>query len=479
MVRNIIHLGLGQVATTLLSILLTATLARSLGPSDYGLLFLTISIAAFVYVIVEWGYGPLIIREAARHPARSGDLLGSSLAGRTVVAVLACPLAVATTWLLGYDVRTRVLTGVLILGWLPQYLGMSFGWIFRAYERMDRDAALNVVLKVVTLTFSVACLALGGHLLGLVFAWSFAGCVTLAVAIAMYRNLDLPRLSATTSTARELLRAGVPMFAMSLAGAVEPFLNANILYKLASSEVVGWYGAAMAIAGTLIAPVTILGATMYPRLSKAAGDAAEFKRAFTISFRPILLLAVLGAVGTYLFAEVPIGLVYSLQKFGPSADTLRAFAPALLLMYVDVFMSMAILAAGRASRLALAKLASVVFTAGLTFALVPLYQARFDNGGLGAMYAMAIGELLMLVASGLLVREVFDGRTIGDVCRTLLAGAVTVLLFRSLPELPPLFGIPLCVLVFAGLSLLGGAVKRSDVEILAAAFRKSPANQVD
>jgi O-antigen/teichoic acid export membrane protein len=472
MVRNAIHLGLGQAATTILTILLSATMARTLGPSDFGLLYLLISIAAFAYVLVDWGHGPLIIRETARHPNRSGDLLGSALAVRTVAALLVCVLAVATTWLLGYDVRTRVLTGALILCWLPQYLGLSFGWVFRGYERMDRDAVLNVVLKLVTLVGSISCFALGGRLPGLLLAWSVAGCLTLVIGFAMYRRLHLPSISATMSTVRELLHDGAPMLAMSLAVAIEPFINANILFKMASPAVVGWYGAAWNIAGTLIAPATILGATMYPRLSTAAGDAAGFKRAFDISFRPLFLLAVLGAVGTYLFADVAVGLIYSLEKFGPAADTLRAFAPVLLFMYVDVFLSMAILAAGKAGRLAIAKVASVILTTALVFVLVPLCQTRYSNGGLGVMYAMAIGELLMLIAAGSLIREVVNARKFGEIGRTLIAGAVTVLLIRALPALTPFLIIPLCVLVFGGLSLLVGAVKRSDVEMLLAALLK-------
>jgi O-antigen/teichoic acid export membrane protein len=472
MVRNVIHLGLGQAATTILTILLSATLARALSPSDFGLLYLLTSIATFAYVVVDWGHGSLIIREAARHPARSGDLLGSALAVRTAAALLACPVAVATTWLLGYDLRTRVLIGALILGWLPQYLGLSFGWVFRGLERMDRDAVLNVVFKLMTLIGSIACLALGGRLLGLFLAWSVAGCLTLGIGIAIYRSLHLAPIHATMSTARELLRDGAPLLAMSLAAAIEPFINTNILYKMTSPTVVGWLGAAWNIAGTLIAPATILGATMFPRLSTAAGDAAEFKRAFDISFRLLLLFAVLGAAGTYLFADVPVGLIYSLQKFGPTADILRAFAPVLLLMYVDMFLAMAIVASGKAGGLAIAKVGSVVLTTGLVFALVPIAQARFANGGLGVMYAMAIGELLMLVAAGILLRETIDRRTIGDLCRGMMTGAATVLLIRLLPAFTPFLAIPMCVLVFGGLSLLFGAAKRSDVEILLASFRK-------
>jgi O-antigen/teichoic acid export membrane protein len=452
--------------------MLSATLARTLGPSDFGLLYILMSTATFAYVVVDWGHGSLIIRETARHPARAGDLLGSALAARTAGALIACPAAVATTWLLGYDLQTRLLAGALILGWLPQYLGLSFGWVFRGYERMDRDAMLNVIHKLATLIFSMGCLALGGRLLGLVFAWSVAGCLTLTVGIVMYRRLQLPKISANVATARELLRDGAPLFAMSLAVAVAPFFNANILYKMASPAVVGWYGAAWNIAGTLVAPATILSATMYPRLSTAAGNTAEFKRTFGISFRPLLLVAVLGAVGVYLFADVPVGLIYGVQKFAPTADILRAFAPVLLLLFIDMFLTTAILAAGKGGRLAIAKVASVVLTTGLVFVLVPLCQTRFSNGGLGVMFAMASGELLMLLAAGFLIRDLVDGRTVGDVCRTLIAGAATVLLIRLLPALTPFLAIPMCVLAFGGLSLLFGAVRRSDVDMLLVSFRK-------
>ncbi len=466
------HLGIGQVATTILTILLSATLARTLSPSDFGLLYLLTSIATFAYVVIDWGHGPYIIRETARHPDKSGELMGSALAARAAAALLACPVVFATTWLLGYDMRTRLLTVALILCWLPQYLGLSFGWVFRSHERMDRDAALNVVLKLATLIGSMACLALGGHLFQLVLVWSVAGCLTLAIGIAMYRNLQLPKLRATMSAVRELLRDGAPMLVMMLAVAVEPFVNANILYKMASPEVVGWYGAAWNIAGTLLAPASILGAAMYPRLSTAAGDAHEFKRAFDISFRLLLLLAVLGAVGTYLFADVPVELIFGLEKFRPTADNLRAFAPVLLLLCVDIFLAGAILAAGKSGRLASVKVASVLLTTALVFVLVPICQTRFANGGLGVMYAMVVGELLMLVAGGFLIREVVDGRTMGDVCRSLIAGGATIVLIRLLPALTPVLTIPMCLLAFGGLSLLVGAVKRSDVEMLLASFRK-------
>jgi O-antigen/teichoic acid export membrane protein len=472
MVRNALHLGLGQIVTTVLTIMLSATVAHALSGADFGLLYLVTSIAGFAYVVVDWGHGPLIVRETARHPERAGVLVGSVLMVRAIATVIVCLIAVATTWVLGYDVRTRVLTGALILAWLPQYLGLSFSWAFRGYERMDREALLNVALKLATLVGSIVCFVLGGGLLGLVLAWSLAGALTLVLAVAMYRRLQLPEVTATMAVARELLRDGTSFLAMSLAVAVSPFFNANILFKLTSPTVVGWFGAASNIMGTLIAPASILGMTMYPRLSRFADNPEEFGRTFRVSFRLLLLLAILGGTGTYLFAEVPVQIIYSLDKFGPSVDTLRAFAPAVMLLYVDVFLGTAIVAAGKAGKMAGAKVASIALTVVLAFFLVPFFQTRWSNGGLGVAYATVIGEVLMVGTAGFLIREAIDRSAISDACRGLIVGGATILLFRLLPAISPFLGIPLCVIVFAGLSLLIGALKRSDVEMLLAPFRK-------
>ena len=154
MVRNVLHLGLGQVATTVLTILASAAIARTLGASDFGLLYLLTSIATFAYVVIDWGHGPYIIREVARNPVRAGELL-AAIVLRTD-GVRRGVIAAASTWLLSatdpFAVR-RHSHG------LPMYLGLSF-WVFRGRERMDHDAheyRQNDRSGIV-----IACVVLGG-----------------------------------------------------------------------------------------------------------------------------------------------------------------------------------------------------------------------------------------------------------------------------------------------------------------------------
>jgi O-antigen/teichoic acid export membrane protein len=217
---------------------------------------------------------------------------------------------------------------------------------------------------------------------------------------------------------------------------------------VAPREVVGWYGVAWNIAGTLVAPSAILAATLYPRFSKSAGDANGLKGALDASLRPLILVAVLGAVGTYLFADGVVGLIYGASKFGQAADILKAFAFALPLIYLDMLFGAAIFGMGKAGRLASCKFAAVVVTSAAALLLVPLFQTRYGNGGIGVVVATAAGELVMVGASILLTREIVHRRMILHLARTLLAGGLTVLLIKGIPAIPFFVAIPLCVAAF-------------------------------
>jgi O-antigen/teichoic acid export membrane protein len=473
MLRNILHLSLGQAATTVLAILLSAAIARTLGASDFGLLYLVTTVGAFAYVFVDWGHLPYATREIARHPERAGDLVGTILLVRVLTAFATCIPFGITTLLLGYDWQTTIYALVLIISWLPGYMAMSYSSAFRGVERMDYDASIGVALKFATLIFSLIVLALGGRVLSLILLSILNGALTLALAAELYRRLHLPPLRISKATAYEVLRGGAPMLATGITIAIQPYLNANVLHKLAPAEVIGWYGATWSIGGTLVAPATILGTGMYPRFSKVAGDPIELKRVLRVAFRPLLLIGVLGAVGTYLFADVAINTVYSTRQYGPAADILRAFALGLLLIYVDMFLGSAMLARNQGGALAVAKTVAIVVTTAASFVLTGWFQTNYGNGGIGTMIAMAVGEIVMIVSMIVLLWHALDRGMIVDGIRALASGVLTIGIMKLLPALNPFITIPACIALFVGLSFVVGAMTRADLEMLLATVRRS------
>jgi O-antigen/teichoic acid export membrane protein len=466
--RNALFLVAGQAATTALAIVFSAALGRSLGAADFGVFYLITTMSTFAYVCVEWGQPLFVIREAARDPPRSGELLGTALLLRAAFAVLVTVPAGLAAWGLGYGARTTWLAALWILATLPLVLAQGYGMVFRARDEMGREAAVSISNKALVLLLAIPLLGWGAGLFGVIAAQAAAGAAALGIAVRLHRRLGLPRLRFSPGTARELLAAGAPILAMTAAASVQPYLDAILLSKLAPAAVVGWFGAARNVLGTLMAPATILAAASYPRLARLSGDAAALRGQVRSAMRPLLWLGALAGAGTYLFADDAVSLIYGAQGFGPAATVLRFFAPGFLLLFVDILLGHVIYASGRGTGFAIAKLASVGVGTALNVVLIPWFQDHFGNGGIGVVVAFALSELVVFAGAVLVLREALEPGTALDAARAVAAAAVTILLFQRLPPIPSWAGLPLCVAVFAAASLAVGLVRRRDLVVLRA-----------
>jgi len=478
--RSAFHLVLGQIATTALAIVFSAALGRQLGAADFGVFFLVTTMGTFAYVVVEWGQGQYVVREVARHPEKAGVLLGASLALRIAGAVPVSMFAVLAGWLLGYDGRTLALVALLMATTLPFFLSQAYGMVFRARERMDLDALVSVLYKALSLGFALAALALGGGVGGVLAAQGAAGLAVLGVAALRERGLRLPPLRVTREACRELLHEGTPILAISLAITIQPYLDAVVLSRLVPAETVGWYGAARNIMGTLVAPATILGAAAYPRLSRAAVHPGELRVELRTALRPLLGVGALAAVGTYLFADLAIAIIYGKRSFAPASAILQVFSPSLFLVCIDVLFASAVMAVGRPKALAAAKALNVVVCTGLALLLIPWFQERHGNGAIGLVLAFGASEVIMFAAAvALMPRATLDIGFVADIGRSIAAAGLTLLLFRLLPPLPPIVGVPVCIVAFALAAVAMGLVRREEVRVVVAMLRRRSSVGVD
>ncbi len=307
----------------------------------------------------------------------------------------------------------------------------------------------------------------------MVAAQAAAGLVALALAAQLYRRVTTGPLRYSAQTAREVMAGGSALVTMLAAVSVQPYLDAIILSKLAPADAVGWFGAAKNIMGTLLAPAIILAAAEFPRLSRAASDLGSFALEVRSALRPILWLGALGGVGTYLFADLAIAIIYGQQHFGPAGTILKVYGPCLFLVFIDVLFGYALTAMGRATAFSVAKVGSVVLSTALDLILIPIFQRNTGNGGMGVVVAFAASEAVVFAgALFLLPRGSFGPGAALDVGRALGSAALTALLVRSLPPLPFYLGLPLCVIAFSLCSVALGLVRRTDARLLWALLRR-------
>jgi len=471
--RNALSLMLGQATTTALAILFSAALGRALGPHDFGVYFLISSFSIFTYVLVDWGQQFYVIREVARQPERGGVLLGTTLVLRTAGTALVVVPSGMAAWTLGYDALTCWYSVFFILASLPFFLAQSYGMVFRGFDRMDLDAWVSVANKIVLLGLALAALAMGKRLPGVLVAQALAGFLALALAARLYRRAATDSLRYSPQIAREVLVYGGAFFVYTAISNLQPYIDVVILSKLAPPDAVGWFGAAKNILGTISAPALIIGAASYPRLARTAANGGPFKAEVRAAFRPILWLGALATIGTLLFADDAIAIVYGQRDFGPSAMILKVYAPGFFLVFIDILLGYSLFALGRVTAFSVVKAVSLVASTALQLVLIPIFQQRTGNGGIGVVAAFVASEIVVLAGAIFLLGGGALGLNVAlDMARALGSAALTVLLFWLLPPLPFLVGVPVCVVAFFLCSVGFGLVRPSDIQLLRDLLRK-------
>ncbi|HVP59760.1 MAG TPA: hypothetical protein VMT11_04355, partial [Myxococcaceae bacterium] len=92
---------------------------------------------------------------------------------------------------------------------------------------------------------------------------------------------------------------------------------------------------------------------------------------------------------------------------------------------------------------------------------------------IGVTVALGVSELVMCLGCAfLLPRGVLGPKVLADGGRAVVCAVGTGVFFHFLPPLTPWLGIPLCIVVFALLSVATGMVHRGDLGLLRALLRR-------
>jgi O-antigen/teichoic acid export membrane protein len=471
--RGALHLVVGQTIAMALGVVAIAVVGRRLGATAFGELYLVTSISTFALYFAEWGQIGFVTRTVAREPARAGDLLGAAVAFRIAAVgtlVLLLPTAMR---LLGYGQRVAMLLSIVLVASFPLACSQVFSIIFRARDRMDLDAICNVCGGLIGALISVTAVFLTPRVEAVLVGMGISGLFALALYVMVLRRFLPMRPRISLAGLREILVGGVPFLALALAIAVQPYLDATLVFRLTQPRAVGWYGAAARMAGALVFPAGVLGTALFPTLSRLwASDPGRFHQALRSALRVVLALASLAACGTWLLAGTAIALLYGKAAFAPTIRILEVLAPFLGLVYINMVLGYALMACGRQRAFTAAKLCAVVLCVALEILLIPMFQARTGNGGIGVAAALGSAELLLLFAALLLLgRGAVDASVARDFAKALITCACTVAVGVALSALSPLLRIPVVLLTFAAVGFGSGLLRREDALLLRDAIR--------
>ncbi|MEY4508225.1 MAG: hypothetical protein RLZZ450_347 [Pseudomonadota bacterium] len=471
--RNTMYLGIAEVVSMPMSVLLNAMMGRYLGPSDIGHIYLATTIAGLAFLVIGWGHNGSLPAAVVADKLGAGQLLGTSMAWRAIASLVGYAVVASGCHLLGFTGRQQWAIGLIFLAGAFSTLLSACQDTIRGLERTDIAAISRVGVQLASTLLVIPVLLLGGRMRLALSVQALAALVVLVLVLRVLRPVGIGKLGWDAGRFKLLMTQGTPFALFSLAIVLQPSVDAFYLAELSSAEVVGWYAVSRRLLGVLLVPATALIGAMYPTLVRLfATDPEAFRATTRNSIASVSLLVMPMVLGCALYASLGIA-IFGRDAFGPAEDTLRWSAPYLFLVYFSMPVGCALVAAGRQKAWTTIQLLSVVNNAILDPFLIRHFEHSMGNGGVGLSLAAAISETFLVgIGIFMLPRGIFDRGLARTLALSVVSGAAMAATAFALRSIPELVSAPIAVSAYALALYLTGAIRPAQVQALTGFVRR-------
>jgi len=378
---------------------------RILQPEGAGRYAFAVAFIGLAEIVTRYGLGTLVTREVAADRSRTNSYLANVSWLRLFLWLMALPFmaaALALYVIFGSTTPDVLITvAILSVGTLLSNLSDGLTAVYYAHEKAEYPAAIASITTFARVSVGALVLLLGWGIIGLAGASLLANLVAFVVlsyilVVKIYR----PTPEADRSLQREMMRDSLPLMLNHLLATIFFRIDVFILKPTWGDNNVGFYNAAYKyIDGINIIPQYFTLA-LFPLMSRFAASSREsLIRAYILSLRLLLLLALPIAVGTPFIARELI-LFLAGDKFLPdSMIVLQLLIWFLPFSFVNQVTQYVLIAIDQQRHLTRAFVVGVLFNLITNLIFIPMYGYR------AAAITTILSEWALLIPFYLLVRK--------------------------------------------------------------------------
>jgi O-antigen/teichoic acid export membrane protein len=331
--KNTGVLAISQVITTILGFFLLIYITRYLGEVEYGKYCFAASFTALFIIFADLGISNLIIRELARNKELTNEYLTNVSIIKLILSFVAFGFIVLTINLMDYPEDTTYAVYLFGIYTILTSFALTFRAIFQAFERMEYDAVVMVIEKLILIPLVLFVLLSGYGLIELAYAYIFVGIASVIISFSVVLiKITKPKPTINFSLWKTLVIGSIPFGLNALFGVLFFRIDTVMLSVFKGDAAVGIYNAAYIplLALTAIISQMVVSA-LYPVMSRYFVSSKESLETFTVlSSKYMAIIGLPVAIGCFILADQFISLFYA----GQYSASIIAFR--ILALYIPI-----------------------------------------------------------------------------------------------------------------------------------------------
>jgi len=267
--KNTSYLTVALVLQKVISFTYFAILARNLGPEYLGKYYFAIAFTTIFSIFMDFGLANVLTREGAKKPEEAQGFLGSILAIKIPLSILAVLASVLVINVLDYDILARQLVYISLGCVILDSFTATFFSMIRAFHNLMFESIASIAFQVIVMVFGLGALYSGLNLLwimaALLLASGFNFIYSAAVLRLKWKIKIWPKLDWKLS--KPLIYITIPFGLYAVFQRVYMYLDSVLLSLLSGDKSVGLYQVAFKIVFALQFLPMAFTASLYPAMS--------------------------------------------------------------------------------------------------------------------------------------------------------------------------------------------------------------------
>jgi O-antigen/teichoic acid export membrane protein len=396
--RNTVLAFAAQIATGAFTALLTLYLLRALGPNEYGVFALAVSIGAMAGLLADFGVehsAARFLAERRGDPAEVAQLLRAALRLKVVTTGVVAAVLVAAAGPIAAAFDEPELTWplrVMALSVLGESIFMLYVTAFIGLARIDVNLRLILFESSVETGASIALVVLGagavGAVTGRATAYLLGALVAIVVVARMYGRAAVRPLGDDGGQTRAIARYAAPLLVTTSIYTVFSRVDILIIGALLGATAVGVYSAPLLLSVPLRYVGQAVANSVAPRQAGGGSEPGSVE-AFRTSLRWLVVYQALLLAPLIVWADPIVDLLFG-GEYEEAADVLRALAIYIFLAGPSPLISTTVNYLGHAARRIPIVLLALGLNVAVDLALIPRIGVVGAAIGSSVAYALYV-----------------------------------------------------------------------------------------
>jgi O-antigen/teichoic acid export membrane protein len=312
--NSLVLMGMSLV-NRFIDLVFAMLMLRILTPVGAGRFQTAVNLIGYFEILVLFGLGTLLTREAAKKPEEQRRYLGNTLTLRLLLWAVSMPILAGILFVSARygNMAAETVWAVLLfsVGMIFSSFAEAISSVFYANEQMEYPAAISSVTTILRVMLGALALLVGWGVVGLAGVSAVANIITLAIMAALAARFYFhPRMELEPAFGRKLLFTSYPLMINHLLATIFFRIDIQFLQHYRGDAEVGYYSAAHRWIDALQIIPSYFTLAIFPLMSRYAESARDsLVRAYILSLRVLLIFILPVTVITLFISRELIALL--------------------------------------------------------------------------------------------------------------------------------------------------------------------------